>query len=384
MSKKFLRNLIIICVAAFVMAIVSVILCANYLFSYTPDTTDDKPVYYVTDEAGETQVIESTQLEGAYNFLILGHDRAAMLTDVIMLVNYDINNKAVTILQFPRDSYVSANVSLNKINASYSTYYTKYINEGKTESESSLLAIQEFASVLENALGISIYKEAIMDLDGFVNIVDALGGVEVNVPSDLYYVDEAQNLYINLKAGYQTLNGNQAEQFVRFRKGYLQADIGRENAQKIFMSALLKKVKASISVTNVGLLTDLATEILDNLTTDITVADFVYLAKGLISDVDLSNVRMITVPGDCLYHECGISYYVANRARLAEIISSYFNTTDVSTEILEQNVDKNQYFNDRNSANLSGAYFSTEVPPYEGEYVADEVNENSIDIPRAY
>ena len=131
-----------------------------------------------------------------------------------------------------------------------------------------------------------------MNLDGFVNIVDALGGVEMNVPYRLYYPDPAQNLYIDLYPGYQTLTGAEAEQFVRFRHGYLQADIGRQNAQKMFMSAFIQKAKSSLNISNVGTLTTVATEIIDNLTTDITVSDFVYFAKEMLenSDVPISEV----------------------------------------------------------------------------------------------
>lgn len=226
MSKKFFRNIIVICVAAFIMAAISIALCANYLLTYKPsDPSVGENTYFVTDQDGNVKVITAKQLEGSYNFLVLGHDRTALLTDVIMLVNYNTNNASITILQFPRDTYVSYDVPTHKINATFSTLYTEELSKGLSEDKARLNAIQRFGDVFEKSLGINIYKCAIMDLNGFVNIVDALGGVEVDLPSDLKYDDPAQNLYIDLHAGYQTLNGDQAEQFVRYRKGYLQADI---------------------------------------------------------------------------------------------------------------------------------------------------------------
>ena len=199
MSRKIFKRLLIVCITAFIMAALAVVLCANYLLSYKPTVGDnDKNTYIVTDEKGNRQVITLENKEGNYNFLVLGHDRAALLTDVIMLINYDITDSKVTIMQFPRDTYVSYGVPTSKINATFSTYYSQALNEGKSEEEARMSGLREFGDILEEALGINIYKCAIMNLDGFVNIVDALGGVEMNVPYRLNYSDPGQNLYIPL------------------------------------------------------------------------------------------------------------------------------------------------------------------------------------------
>lgn len=383
MSKKIFRNILIVCVAAFLMAAVSIGLCANYLLSYKPSTDGDKSNTYVyTDEYGNRQVIQANQLEGSYNFLVMGHDRAALLTDVIMLINYNINTSSVTLMQFPRDTYVSYDVPTHKINATFSTYYNQALSEGKDQETARLSALESVADMFEESLGITIYKSAVMNLDGFSGIVDALGGVEVNVPSDLYYSDPAQGLYINLRAGYQTLNGEQAEQFVRYRAGYLQADLGRENAQKIFMSAFIQKAKNSINISNVGTLTNIATEIINNLTTNITVSDMVYFAKSFLGGVSLSNINMMTVPGSALSNEYGGSYYVINRNALLDIVSANYNTTDISDSIFKQNFDKNIYFTDLNSNAFTNAYYSTEIPQISESFNAQSVIDDSIEIPK--
>ena len=383
MTRKLFRSIIIICVAAFIMVALSIALCANYLLSYKPPHTEnDIQTYIVTDENGETQVIQSQQIEGSYNILILGHDRAALLTDVIMLVNYNDFENKVTITQFPRDTYVSGDFPANKMNAMFRTYYVQEINDGKDYEEARLAATRHLADTLETTLGINIYKTAIMDLDGFVQIVDAIGGVEVNVPSDMHYEDPAQKLYIDLSAGTQVLNGSQAEQFVRFRAKFVQADIGRQNSQKIFLSSLVKKMKDTVSITNTGTLTNIANAFLSNMTTDLTVSDFVYFGKGLIGDVDMSNIRMFTAPGNAVTNEGGWSCYLLQKNVMMQIIVDHYNTTDISDDILMQNFDKSYLFSDVNSQILMSWYNSTDEPMIGYDFNAQDIIDHSIDIPR--
>lgn len=94
--------------------------------------------------------------------------------------------------------------------------------------------------LLEDGLGIPVDFWAIVDLDGFSGIVDAVGGVEMDLTYDMDYEDPDQDLYIHLKKGVQTLNGDQAEQFVRFRYGYAQGDIGRVDGSESFYECVVQ------------------------------------------------------------------------------------------------------------------------------------------------
>lgn len=383
MTPKVFRNIVIICVAAFLLAGLSIAFGANYLMTYKPSNTpDDRQTFVITDENGDTKIVNSEQIEGSYNFLILGHDKAALLTDVIMLVNYNVNNKSVTITQFPRDTYISLDVPIHKLNATFSTYYGQAVRDGQDEEKARLTALKKFADVFEDAFGINIYKSAIMNLEGFVNIVDALGGVEVNVPADMQYEDSSQGLVIDLRKGTQRLNGRQAEGLVRYRKTWVQADIGRENAQKIFLAALMKELKNSIDITNIGKMTDIATALIENLTTDLTVSDLVYFAKPFLSSVDLSNVKMYTAPCNLATSESGYSYIVLQKDRLMDVITENYNTTNVSSSILRQNFDKDVYFNDIHSSELSKWYNNTGEPTIGYEFDAQKIIDESIDIPQ--
>ncbi len=271
----------------------------------------------------DPEVIDpSDNASESYNILVLGQDRAAMLTDVMMIVNVDSDAHSITVMQIPRDTYIAnhngLNIATNKINALFTTYYYKHYRSGKSQEEAYKTALTSVADDFEKALAVDIDFSAIMDLDGFRGIVDALGGVEINVSRPMYYNDPELGLYINIPAGYQTLNGAQAEGFVRFRYGYITADFGRQNAQKQFMAALMKKVKNSLSLSNVKQLTAIADQIITYVDTDMSAADLLYFGQEILK-CDLEDMTMFTMPGNL-----GNNYYVMNRAAAREMMTKYF------------------------------------------------------------
>ena len=322
-----------------------------------PDTPGPStPAYVARDEV--------------YNFLLIGHDRAASLADVIMLVNYDVNTGKITIMQLPRDTYYVGDTNKNQLNVQFSAYVNRAYYKG--EAKPVAVAASKFARILEQNLCIKIHYTAVLDLDGFVNIVNAVGGVDVYIPVDMDYEDPIQDLYIHLKKGPAHLNGEDAEGFVRFREGFVQADIGRVNAQKIFMTAFMEKVKNSISLTNMSVLNTLVNEVIKNLTTDIPATDFIYFGKNALS-VDFANVRMLTVPGDY----AGGSY-VINRGATLQIINDCFNiyTEDITDSIF----DKSRVFTNTESEAIHEAYMADKAA-YLYEYTAEEIQDGSINIP---
>ena len=130
------------------------------------------------------------QTEDPYCLLVLGKDRAAGLTDVIMLVSFDIENGRICVLQIPRDTYADyGDPSHNKLNSALASLG----GEGKLKG------------FIEKSFGISIDGYLSLDLNAFRDIVDAVGGVEIDLPEALYYSDPSQNLYIELPAGKLTL-----------------------------------------------------------------------------------------------------------------------------------------------------------------------------------
>ena len=173
-----------------------------------------------------------------------------------------------------------------------------------------------------------------------MDIVDAIGGVDVYVQNDMNYDDPYQDLHIHIKAGNQHLNGKDAEGFIRFRYGYAGADIARIDAQKIFMTAFIKKL---MSIEGVSKLNDLVKEINANLNTNVSLSDALYFATNAL-DLDLTKVVMLTMPGTPAYIN-NVSYYLVNKTALMENINTYLNKysepLDESRFLVVQGTSKN-------------------------------------------
>lgn len=162
------------------------------------------------------------------NLLLLGINQD--MTDTIMLVSWDLKENSVDIISVPRDTYYEregASGASLKINSIYSS-------EG----------LEPLAQAVSNVLcGIPINYYAIVGYDAIRNVVDGIGGVPIDVPMDMYYEDpyDTPPLVIDLQAGPQTLDGDKAVQYLRFRKGYPTGDLGRVEAQQEFMKSAFKQ-----------------------------------------------------------------------------------------------------------------------------------------------
>lgn len=349
--------------------------------SESGDTTSSSGT---SDEDTSAPLIGPSNLErkeGVYNFLILGKDRIALNTDVMMLITYDVLKNDVSIMQIPRDTYIytqgtQGTLRSFKINTLYSIGYINAYNSGSKN-----YIIDGLASAteeIEKAMSVEIDYTFLVNLDGLVNIIDALGGMWIDIPVDMEYQDPEQGLYINLSAGYQFINGNQAEQFVRFRDDFLEGDLGRVKAMQIFLTALAKQIFTSINLNNVD---DIVSAIAENVTTVMPLKDMMYFAKNLLK-TDMSKIRMITLPGNDAraYVTSGQWYYVLYREDTLEIINTFFNvyTTDITNEMF----DPEHKFAGEEFEHVASIY----VTPYTGYiknhvFTAEEIDKNPPRIP---
>ena len=170
----------------------------------------------------------------------------------------------------------------------------------------------------------------------------------MNIPTDLSYDDNSQNLHIRLKAGQNHLSGDLAVKFVRCRK-YANADYGRMNAQRLFMSAIFKKVKSELSVRS---MVDLLKSVYQNVSTDIEISDALSLAKvGL--KIDENNINMENLMGKSV--KVGSAYCeVLNAQTTKEMIHSclYFD----KLSYLHGDFDPCGVFTNRSDANINKIY----------------------------
>ena len=171
--------------------------------------------------AGSNEFADSNRI----NILFLGTNQG--LSDTIMVFSLDMEKHRLDQISIPRDTYYPRSkfpgAAYQKVNSVYSTEGLK----GASKAAGEILG------------GIPIHYYAEVDTKGAIKIIDAMGGVYMNVPIDMHYSDPDQNLYIDLKAGYQLLSGEQALQFLRFRSAYPDADLGRIRAQQEFLKAML-------------------------------------------------------------------------------------------------------------------------------------------------
>lgn len=253
-----------------------------------PAVTDDPAT--PTDESYAAPSVDGYQRrEGCHTFLLLGTDDGNGNTDTIMALTYDVPNQKVSVASIPRDTLVDVSRTVKKINAAYSA--------GGIEG------VQREVSEL---LGFPVDHYIVVDLRAFRALVDAVGGVDFNVPLDMNYDDPVQDLHIHLKAGNQHLDGAKALQLVRFRSGYSNADIGRVNTQQKFLKALAKKVLSWGSITKINDFIQIFSEYVK---TDLSVGNLAYFGLQALELDTETGVTMSTLPGNGLVSYKGIDYY---------------------------------------------------------------------------
>ena len=132
--------------------------------------------------------------------------------------------------QIPRDTYAEFNGTYGKINTAYKSFRAAAVRAKSADPTKA--ALESFADMFSKSFNIPIDFYVLINLKGFKAVVDRIGGVDMYVPYDMHYEDPEQDLYIHINKGQQTLMGDDAEGFVRYRSGYIMADIARGDAQK--------------------------------------------------------------------------------------------------------------------------------------------------------
>ena len=246
------------------------------------------------------------------NFVVLGTDFDETRTDLILFCQYSVSDNSLNVIQIPRDTRILTDRSNKKINSVYGRRNgIKYVKQE-----------------VESIVGIYPDNHIVLNFKGFKELVDALGGVEFNVPMRMYYTDPAQNLTIDLKPGKQVLNGEKAEMFMRFRQnnngtGYADGDIGRLRAQRDFYRATVDKIVGFDGIVNIKSLMEVVG---DNLKTDFTISDLFEHIDALRNiDPDAVNVYMLPGKGEYITENEGlVSYYIYDKEKTNDILNKYF------------------------------------------------------------
>lgn len=209
------------------------------------------------------------------NVLIMGTDKVGLNTDVMLVANINPITKQIHVVSIPRDTKVQYK-GTHKINSIY--------GKGKAE-----LTKEVVGEIIENPIDYSV----VANPEGFRNIIDILGGVEVDVPRNMNYDDYDQDLHIHLKKGLQVLDGKKSEQFVRYRHGYVEGDLGRIEAQQIFFKALVEqKLKPQYILKADKILEQIFKYVKTDIPFDVAVK-YALAAKDMPSE----NISFLSLPG---------------------------------------------------------------------------------------
>ena len=260
---------------------------------------------------GLDEIVVSTSEKVSY-FLVAGLDKSENLTDIILVVCYDLANNTANILQIPRDTFVGTDVVTGKVNAVYG-----HARDGESK-------IKALIRCINKDFGLPIDHYVTTTIEGFRNIVDAVGGVEVNLPDELRVYSETDNgkNWYTIGPGKVTLNGEQAEGFIRHRSSYAKGDGGRVEAQRLFYSGFAKKM-TSLSF---GQITNIAQSCFDDISTDMTLGKLLGYAQKA-SGIKMSDIEIEAVPGVAgMYSPTGqtLSYYSVNKQQYVNLLNEKF------------------------------------------------------------
>lgn len=272
------------------------------------------------EEIEEEMELPASHREGVYNILICGTDDDGYRTDTIIVAHLDEETHDVALMSVPRDTVVlTGNGGIMKINSVYAG--------GGADGMARL------SKRLGAMLGFELDGYVLVNLEAFRETVELVGGVEFDVPQDMYYQDPTQNLHIDLKAGKQLLDGEKAMELVRFRKGYASQDIQRTKVQQEFLRALAKKV---LSVSSLTKLKEFADVFSTYVTTDLTVGNMLYFAKALMQ-CDFDAMKTYTLEGEGAMINGG-SYYPLYAGKLVQVVNESFNPYDAPVTLDTVNV----------------------------------------------
>lgn len=294
--------------------------------------------------------------------LIACTDKEEGRTDGIMLVSYNAKSNQISVVSIPRDTKVSippdmwdVMVKNFPVIANDAPSFKKINSIPNYGQEQGMEFLERY---LEDLLDIEIDYYVHFNLDGFKYIVDSVGGIDFDVPIRMKYFDPMQDLYIDLQPGMQHLDGDKAEQLLRFRKdnynnGYPRGDLQRIEVQQQFLAAFFNKIMSVQSIiSNPKAYYTTLTQYVD---TNFTLTDALKYV-GEIKEVDVQNILTYTLP--CTTKTIsGKSFVIVDEDEVKEFAYEVFKAPVVNPEdiVYEESFDKSiQVLNGSYTSGLAG------------------------------
>lgn len=274
-------------------------------------------------------------LENLDKLYILAMGESTGMSDTIIVCSYDPKTQEASMLSIPRDTFIGD----SQYNASAYDKINSLYNNGN-DPEKTIEAVNKIT-------GLNIEYYVLIDTKALVELVDTIGGVEFNVPMDMKYDDNKQDLHIDLKEGWQKLNGDQVEQLVRFRHNangstysyeYGMEDFGRMKTQREVIKAIAKQTVQFKNVKEVGKLVDIVEKYVQTNMDLQILKDYIPYAVNMNTD----NIKAEQLPGEPKYIN-GISFFLHDEEETKIMVDELFNGITKETEEQEgQNNESNE------------------------------------------
>lgn len=266
-----------------------------------------------SEETGSFEQMTVSSNSGVSYILVLGVDPQETLTDIIAVACMDHEKNTVNFLQIPRDTFAGADVPTGKINAVYG-------NPRKGEAR-----INALRRRISSLFGIPLDHYVLFTIKGFINVIDALGGLTINIEQEngIDIMNPETLVHERIGPGWVTLDGHQATGFVRKRTGvkdgYIKGDIQRIEAQRLVYVALAKKLK-SMSVSQMF---SVASKCYKHVSTDMTLNTILGYATE-VRAINMEQMGIYAVPGQFATRN-KLSMWSPHKAEYVTLFNTYFN-----------------------------------------------------------
>ena len=306
-------------------AVIVVLFCAYRLAAKKPEQAQEPEPPAQENPSGSLSPVQSAdpgrqRRPGTYTFLLAASDQSSGNADTIMVAAYDTEAQTVGIVSVPRDTLLEG----GKINSVY--------HKGP----------EALAETVTDLLGVPIDYYVTVDVEGFVALVDELGGIDFDVPVRMSYDDPTQDLHIHYEAGMQHLDGEDVLKVARCRNNsdgpgsypdnvylaYPDGDIGRTRTQQQLISAILKKALSNPQKLNAYV--ELFLEYVD---TDLEFGEVLWFAQPALGLDFSSGFSSATLEGENVYYVDSSGYrwgscYQLDPEAALETVNSLINPFD--------------------------------------------------------
>lgn len=307
----------------------------NSIERFTNIATETKAILTQDKKVKKDNATSTKKLTDPFSILLMGVDSeldgldatASSNGDSLIVVTFNPNTSNITMLSIPRDSYVPIMCFKDQIENKI-THAAWYGTDCMKET-------------VANFLDIPIDYYVKINFKGVVGLVDALGGISVDVPQEVCTNNSSRNSFICVKAGLQTLNGEQALVLARDRHSLVDGDLGREQNQQLVIMSIINKLKSMNSVDKImNVLNTIAKNLDTNFSTNQILSFYNIGKEVLITNNNEINIDSLLLQGSgqIIYDEnMGLPLwdYILNDNSVEAVSSAMKNNLNITNDYIK-------------------------------------------------